>query len=307
MSCSDLLWDARQIRGKHIPTIQDAFLCCDEQTLLLTVEHLHASHMPGWADGTPQQRRVARKRMRRALESMRECPVRRKDGKGFGLFPEEHFTVHARMHALSIERCVRARLVDFHDMSLLDSSESLSGAGDASRQDPSLGMFGFLPWSIALSYRVWLEGPWICHERYMVLAGIFWQLTHQGFGDSGRAGGIDEGSPCAHHAPGAPHQAGGRRYVDTLSDEYPDTGKRSVACIAGDAAAVSVSPSQGSRPAASVSEIRCQNAADMGLLAADALEEAYLDKLLVRVGQLNDAAEKNLLGRLEEFAARRVA
>ena len=49
------------------------------------------------------------------------------------------------------------------------------------RQEAAGGehLFGCVPWSQALSYRVWLEGPWDCCERYMVLASAFWHLTHQ--------------------------------------------------------------------------------------------------------------------------------
>ena len=306
MSCSSLLWDSRQIRGKHIPTIQDALLCCDDQTLLQVVEHLYASRMPGWADSTPQQRRVARKRMRRAFDSMRECPVKRKDGRGFGLFPEEHFIVHARTHAMFIERCVRMRLVDFSDMGLIDFPEDASTPEGVLCSDLSPGMFGFLPWSIALSYRIWLEGPWGCHERYMALADVFWRLTHQGFADPGQSrtdayrrpsrGAIDDPSrACGHSACGA------------ALTGHPGGRHRTQVRFTGDGILPDVSAQYRFQPAASVSESRGRSAAGMGLLVSDALEEAYLDKLLSRVDQLNGQAEENLLARLEDFAARRVA
>lgn len=306
MSCSDLLWDSRQIRGKHIPTIQDVLLCCDDQTLLQVVEHLYASRMSGWADSSPQQRRVARKRMKRALESMRECPVKRKDGKGFGLFPEEHFAAHVRTHAMLIERCVRMRLVDFRDMSLFDPPEDVTASGGISDAEQYPGIFGFLPWSIALSYRVWLEGPWSCHERYMALADVFWQLTHQGFSDSGqsRAGGRRLLS-CG--ATGNPPHASGRSVRGASSTGRPGRDRRLQACLAVDGDLGDVAARHGSQPAASVPELRGRSAAGMGLLVSDALEEAYLDKLLLRIEQLNEQAEGSLLARLEDFASRRVA
>ena len=38
MLCSDLLWDAQSVSRKQVPTLQDAFLCCDRETLLSMVE-----------------------------------------------------------------------------------------------------------------------------------------------------------------------------------------------------------------------------------------------------------------------------
>lgn len=167
MLCSDLLWDAQSVSRKQVPTLQDAFLCCDRETLLSMVEQGYACRVPGWGQATPQQRRVARKRMGRALEAMLDCVVKRKSGKALCIFPEERFVVHARRGRASIERLVQARVADL--------------SAGAVRQDVSEGarLFGCVPWSQALSYRVWLEGPWDCCERYMVLASAFWHLTHQ--------------------------------------------------------------------------------------------------------------------------------
>ena len=96
MLCSDLLWDAQSVSRKQVPTLQDAFLCCDRETLLSMVEQGYACRVPGWGQATPQQRRVARKRMGRALEAMLDCAVKRKSGKALCIFPEERFVVHAR-------------------------------------------------------------------------------------------------------------------------------------------------------------------------------------------------------------------
>ena len=85
MLCSDLLWDAQSVSRKQVPTLQDAFLCCDRETLLSMVEQGYACRVPGWGQATPQQRRVARKRMGRALEAMLGCAVKRKNGKALCL------------------------------------------------------------------------------------------------------------------------------------------------------------------------------------------------------------------------------
>ena len=167
MLCSDLLWDAQSVSRKQVPTLQDAFLCCDRETLLSMVEQGYACRVPGWGQATPQQRRVARKRMGRALEAMLDCAVKRKGGKALCIFPEERFVVHARRGQACIERLVQARVADL--------------SAGAVRQGVAEGvcLFGCAPWSQVLSYRVWLEGPWDCCERYMVLASAFWHLTHQ--------------------------------------------------------------------------------------------------------------------------------
>ena len=167
MLCSDLIWDAQSVSRKQVPTLQDAFLCCDRETLLSMVEQDYARRLPGWGQATPQQRRVTRKRMGRALEAMLDCAVKRKSGKALCIFPEERFVVHARRGQACIERLVQARVADL--------------SAGAVRQGVAEGacLFGCAPWSQVLSYRVWLEGPWDCCERYMVLASAFWHLTHQ--------------------------------------------------------------------------------------------------------------------------------
>ena len=167
MLCSDLLWDAQSVSRKQVPTLQDVFLCCDRETLLSVVEQGYARRLPGWGQATPQQRRVARKRMGRALEAMLDCAVKRKSGKALCIFPEERFVVHAQRGQACIERLVQARVADL--------------SAGAVRQGVAEGacLFGCAPWSQVLSYRVWLEGPWDCCERYMVLASAFWHLTHQ--------------------------------------------------------------------------------------------------------------------------------
>lgn len=170
MSSSSLLWDCDTIARKQVPTVQDALVCCDEGTLLAVIERQFAADMPGWSCATPQQRLVARKRMRSSLRTMKECPVRRKEGKQLGVFPVERFVVVAQGHSCLIERCVQATLVS------LEGWQGDSG-GDGFEEPLS-----HLRWDRALASRIWLEGPWDCQERYMALASVYWQLTHRGFG-----------------------------------------------------------------------------------------------------------------------------
>ncbi len=170
MSSSSLLWDSDTISRKQVPTVQDALSCCDEATLLAVVERLFAANIPGWSCATPQQRHVARKRMRLSLRTMKECSVHRKEGRQAGVFPVERFVVLAQGRSCLIERHVQAELVPLDKV--------FEGAGEGNF-GPSLSL---LRWDKALASRIWLEGPWDCQERYMVLASVYWQLTHQGFG-----------------------------------------------------------------------------------------------------------------------------
>lgn len=170
MSSSSLLWDCDTIARKQVPTVQDALICCDEGTLLAVIERLYASDMPGWSCATPQQRLVARKRMRSSLRTMKECPIHRKEGKQLGVFPVERFVVVAQGHSCLIERRIQAMLV------------SLEGRQGNPGGDSFGGSLSCLQWNRALASRIWLEGPWDCQERYMVLASVYWQLTHRGFG-----------------------------------------------------------------------------------------------------------------------------
>ena len=249
MLCSDLLWDAQSVSRKQVPTLQDAFLCCDRETLLSMVEQGYARRLPGWGQATPQQRRVARKRMGRALEAMLDCAVKRKSGKALCIFPEERFVVHARRGQACIERLVQARVADL--------------SAGAVRQGVAEGacLFGCAPWSQVLSYRVWLEGPWDCCERYMVLASAFWHLTHQApvsrQGES-RFGAFSASSESAPFKDRCAIPASLRLLVRKL---------REARCT----------------PADSVGRLAAVRAASMGLYVPDALEEACQERLIARV------------------------
>ena len=269
MLCSDLLWDAQSVSRKQVPTLQDAFLCCDRETLLSMVEQGYACRVPGWGQATPQQRRVARKRMGRALEAMLDCAVKRKSGKALCIFPEERFVVHARRGQACIERLVQARVADL--------------SAGAVRQGVAEGvcLFGCAPWSQVLSYRVWLEGPWDCCERYMVLASAFWHLTHQTpvsrQGESS-FGAFSASSDCAPSKTGA--------------QSLPR-------CDCSFASCEGALP-----PADSVGRLAAVRAASMGLYVPDALEEACQERLIARVDKLNQACEGDFVNRVENLMGR---
>ena len=272
MLCSDLLWDARSVTRKQVPTLQDALQCCNRETLLSMVEEGFACRLPGWEVATPQQRRVARKRMGRALDAMLDCQVKRKSGKGLCVFPEEHFVVYVLQGRPSIERVVQARVADL--------------SGSAAEGGGHVRQFGCVPWSQALSYRVWLEGPWDCCERYMVLASAFWHLTHQSPSASKQEKGAWE--PSGFAAPAA--QPSNVRMLP----------KRDCAFVGlEDLKAPDVRATSDS-----VGRFAALRAASMGLYVPDALEETYQDRLISRVDKLNQECESDFLERVEGLVER---
>ena len=269
MLCSDLLWDAQSVSRKQVPTLQDAFSCCDRETLFSMVEQGYARRLPEWGQATPQQRRIARKRMARALDAMLDCAVKRKSGKALCIFPEERFVVHSGPGRASIERMVQARVADLSEGTV--------------RQEAAGGehLFGCVPWSQALSYRVWLEGPWDCCERYMVLASAFWHLTHQApvsrqdKSGSGSFGASSESTSIMGDARSLPR-------CDCSFASFEKT------CT----------------PADSVSRLAAVRAASMGLYVPDALEEACQERLIARVERLNQTCEGDFLNRVENLMSR---
>lgn len=282
MSCSNLLWDAQSIARKKVPTIQDALACCDEKTLLYVIERFYASRLSGWRSASPQQRHVARKRMARALKAMRNCPVKRKEGKGRCVFPYEEFIVHYSSGVCSIERALRAKVVAIpatEHTSNLSSCESDAGLS-----------FACQPWSKALAYRIWLEGPWDCQERYMILANVFWQLTHQGFGERS----------C-----GMPTRQG---WNSVVSHEKQDPLMGAHALDAFGEMSLAAQPNDANDAFnlrgqfASAGELREAQAVEMGLGVPEALEETYQERLIQRVDRLNQTGKQDFRARVLRFS-----
>lgn len=276
MSCSRLLWDEQVLSHKQVPTVQDALACCDKQTLLYVVERTFASRMPGWEIATPQQRRVARKRMARALDAMRQCQVKRKEGKSYCVFPQEEFVVHISGGRSVIERVLQGRVVD------------VSSRHNCPEGVQNTLTFGCKPWAVALAYRIWLEGPWNCQERYMVLASVFWQLTHQGFEESCEPD-LESASPSnnSYQVYGACLPLSSKSLCGQRTLEANCHGRERMQDYA-------VLPDE-----------ECVSKAEsMGLGVPEALEETYKDRLITRVAQLNSIGQQDLQARVLRFSQR---
>lgn len=276
MSCSKLLWDEQVLSRKQVPTVQDALACCDKQTLLYVVERTFASRMPGWETAAPQQRRVARKRMARALGAMRQCQIKRKEGKSYCVFPQEEFVVHISGGRSVIERVLQGRVVD------------VSSRHNCPEGVQNMLTFGCKPWAVALAYRIWLEGPWNCQERYMVLASVFWQLTHQGFEE-----------PCELPLESESRSNGFYQVYGTRSplSSKPLCGSRALEanCYGWD---------RMQDRAVSPNEDCVSKAEFMGLGVPEALEETYKERLIARVAQLNSIGQQDLQARVVRFSQR---
>lgn len=142
-------------------------------------------------------------------------------------------------------------------------------------------LFGCAPWSQVLSYRVWLEGPWDCCERYMVLASAFWHLTHQT--PVSRQGESSFGAFSAS-SESAPSKTG--------AQSLPRCDCSFASC------------EESFPPADSVGRLAAVRAASMGLYVPDALEEACQERLIARVDKLNQACEGDFLNRVENLMGR---
>lgn len=275
MLCSELLWDAEVVARKQVPTIQDAFVCCDAKTLLHIVEQFYAARLPKWGSASPQQRRIARKRMASALEAMRQCRIKRKEGKSYCVFPDEKFVVNVARGQCSIERVLCARIARI---------AAIRNSQEASMEERETLSFDRLPWAVALSYRIWLEGPWDCQERYLVLANVFWRLTHQGFDEAVRR----------------PSEASYRCEQDYLSLIRSDAlcGQK------GKDVAHQPAGVNGHAQPASVADVHDSRASAMGLNVLDVLEETYQERLISRVARINEAGEQDFQARVLRFSER---
>ncbi len=62
------------------------------------------------------------------------------------------------------------------------SADACCGFGSVSDLEMLEGRgYALDPWEETLSCKVWLDAGWCCRDRYVVLAGIFWEMTFFGF------------------------------------------------------------------------------------------------------------------------------
>lgn len=276
MPRSDVWWGEEGVPTKRLFTLQEALHCCDPDTLV-RVALTQAPHgaLPG-ASAAPKK---AARRIRRALAAMQRLPVKRKDGAGCVLVPEERFVLHVRGAACVIERAVHmavvpvARLEEALSAGPAGGAGFTAGGGLGGAGGVLGGRLSLAPWHESLAYRVWLGGPWCCRERYMALGSAFWALARYGLS-----------------------------YEDALARQAQEKARRAAgegACAGGAAGAV---PCPGERAVATASDVRRARAAHLGLLVPDWFEEDYRDALAARVCRLNDAARLDLERNLAEAA-----
>ena len=277
MSCSSF-WDEDGLAFKRLPTLQDLLSCCDEARFVRVVMEERVGRAFAPVPASPKRRRAAERKLAAALKTMRGLPARKKANRSMVLLPAESFVLHARSGL--IERTVSARLVPFACAPAvrlaLDQADpsGFDGEGVAKALDrlPQPLEYALARWEDTLATRVWLGGPWCCRERYLVLSSAFWEMTYYGF-EYDRA--------CASRA-------------------------REKARLVADAGVRVDGTGRGHGAAAREAGERPRTAADravrFGLDEPERFDRAYRDRLIQRVGSLNQAAQLDFWRRFETLA-----
>lgn len=170
--CCSKVWDEENLSFEQLPTLQELLRCCDEKLLVRTVVEDHQRQEA--AAATVKQHKEAKKRLARALATMRTLPVD-SPSRAAVLLPEEVFVLHADSGL--IERRIVASLVFVEDEEV--ARRALVGEDCITSLEPR--SYALVPWEASLAYRVHFDGPWCLCERYQILASAFWELTFFGF------------------------------------------------------------------------------------------------------------------------------
>lgn len=257
-------WDQDRLASERLPTLQELVRCCDEKLLTRVVVDEHAARMEG-SPPPPKRRRAMEKRFAKTLSCMRSLPIKKKAGRSLLLVPEESFVLHAGTGLL--ERRLGASLVSLDDVRrTARSSAAHAGASkEGCDRTPGIGAppafggkrltrraYALAPWELTLASRAWLGGPWCRRERYLVIAGALWEMTYFGF-----------------------------EYDRVVARQAQVRGERLVGGERPPAEAADAPP--GVSPAA--------RARSFDLEEPDRFEADFLDRLAVRVSELNEAAD----------------
>lgn len=256
-------WEREALSLKQIPTLQALLRCCDEALLVRVIVDVHVSRAGDW-DALPSKRkRAVEKRLAATVATMRGLPVSKKHKQASLLLPNESFVLHARSGL--IERRVGAAMASLDDVrSARRALKAWEGDGlgvDAMAApwdilEPHPRRYTLAPWEQTLGSRVWLGGPWCCRERYLVLAGAFWEMTYFGF-EYERA--------CARQAEEKTRRLLEADVSNTVEDALQPEDSKS--CTA--------------------SEERERKAAAFGLVEPDRFERDYRESLAAYVDRLN--------------------
>lgn len=275
MSCSSF-WDGGDLAFKTLPTLQDLLMCCDDARFVNVVMEEHVRRAFADAPASPKRHRAAERKLESALAVMRELPVRKKANRSKILLPSESFVLHA--HSGLIERVVSIRLVSFacapavrRALEMVESGAGFQGqaAGDVLDALPQPIAYALAPWEETLGTRVWLGGPWCCRERYLVLAGAFWEMTYYGFEyDRTRAS-----------------QERAKALLVATPHVLADAGS----C-------------ERSRGGASVVSSATRRAVSFGLAEPERFDRAYQESLIRCAGSLNQLAQLDFWRRFEALA-----
>lgn len=197
-----LLWDARRLRRRNLPTLQEAFNACDKTLLKQVIMEDFAAS--GASIG--KRRRAAMDlRLNASLDAMSSLRLSQTN-RDWILVPRGSYVLNAptrkitwHLHTVLVPLCdsatlrglmheaddhaagfQRGRKSDKHGKSLPRSNTIKTNVG------PGLNAFEeraytLAPWEETLAHRVWLGGEWCCRDRYAALASAFWEMTFFGF------------------------------------------------------------------------------------------------------------------------------
>ena len=185
----DGLWDRDRMKRGDVPTLQEAFACCDHVLLSRLI-------VEGWALPMESRRpsaercRLMERRVEESLDEMCSMPLDRKGISGEWLLPScIYLPVEAGFDLREegswvIKRRIEIRMLDesdalnAEDLVRSEAQGQLEGSGWVSLYLPSLRAQS---WGKALAHRLWLGGTWNAGERLCVLAEAFWEMTYYGF------------------------------------------------------------------------------------------------------------------------------
>lgn len=186
---------------RRLPTLQELFCCCDEETLVRIVMDEHAFPVHAGPAPSSKRRRSAERVLRSAVASMRSLPTKRKRGRGRAILPAESFVLKGDTGL--IERRVGARLLLADDVAAAARALGSHEAGKAVCEEPlPVRVYSADPWETVLASRVCLDGRWCVRERYLALASAFWEMTFFGFAhDAAVAGRMREEAAWALGSP----------------------------------------------------------------------------------------------------------
>ena len=194
MANQQTIWDVDDIAFEDIPTVQDVLCAADGKLLEKLIIDRFAQLRPDGAALSKREKRVARKRVRKALHDITTLKAKR--SKKMCVFPLRVFGADADTGVLSQEMsCALVRRTDLGGSILaLETMQPVASRAEwrrlrderderVKRKGPELYSFALTPWRKLLGYRLWMGGDFTRRERYDALVDFFFEATWHGFSE----------------------------------------------------------------------------------------------------------------------------